>query len=71
VPEPAGDVYTADRAARAASPALRVGVDLGGTFTDLVLRLPDGSLRVSTMSSTPIEPSQSPAAQRMGVGAAS
>ena len=32
----------------------RVGVDIGGTFTDLVLRLADGQpLRVSKVSSTP------------------
>jgi N-methylhydantoinase A len=36
--------------------ALRVGVDIGGTFTDIVLRLPDGSLRVSKVSSTPEDP---------------
>ena len=36
--------------------AVRVGVDIGGTFTDLVLRLPDGSLRVSKVSSTPDDP---------------
>jgi len=34
----------------------RVGVDIGGTFTDLVLRLPDGTLRVSKVSSTPEDP---------------
>jgi N-methylhydantoinase A len=39
-----------------ASSALRVGVDIGGTFTDLVLRLPDGSLRVSKVPSTPDDP---------------
>jgi N-methylhydantoinase A len=39
-----------------ASSALRVGIDIGGTFTDLVLRLPDGSLRVSKVSSTPDDP---------------
>ena len=36
--------------------ALRVGIDIGGTFTDLVLRLPDGSLRVSKVSSSPDDP---------------
>jgi N-methylhydantoinase A len=35
---------------------VRVGVDIGGTFTDLVLRLPDGALRVSKVSSTPEDP---------------
>ncbi|MGH7366723.1 MAG: hydantoinase/oxoprolinase family protein [Candidatus Rokuibacteriota bacterium] len=34
----------------------RVGVDIGGTFTDIVLRLPDGTLRVSKVSSTPDDP---------------
>jgi N-methylhydantoinase A len=34
----------------------RVGVDIGGTFTDIVLRLPDGTLRVSKVSSTPEDP---------------
>ena len=38
------------------SSALRVGVDIGGTFTDIVLRLPDGALRVSKVSSTPDDP---------------
>jgi N-methylhydantoinase A len=36
--------------------ALRVGVDIGGTFTDIVLRLPDGALRISKVSSTPDDP---------------
>jgi N-methylhydantoinase A len=36
--------------------AARVGVDIGGTFTDIVLRLADGSLRVSKVSSTPEDP---------------
>ena len=36
--------------------ALRIGVDIGGTFTDIVLRLPDGTLRVSKVSSTPDDP---------------
>jgi N-methylhydantoinase A len=40
----------------APSSALRVGVDIGGTFTDIVLRLPDGALRVSKVSSTPDDP---------------
>jgi N-methylhydantoinase A len=35
---------------------VRVGVDIGGTFTDLVLALPDGTLRVSKVSSTPHDP---------------
>jgi N-methylhydantoinase A len=36
--------------------AARVGVDIGGTFTDIVLRRPDGTLRVSKVSSTPEDP---------------
>ena len=39
-----------------AGTTVRVGVDIGGTFTDIVLRLPDGSLRVSKVSSTPDDP---------------
>jgi N-methylhydantoinase A len=39
-----------------AARAARIGVDIGGTFTDIVLRLPDGSLRVSKVSSTPEDP---------------
>jgi predicted NBD/HSP70 family sugar kinase len=34
----------------------RIGVDIGGTFTDLVLRRGDGSLQVSKVSSTPDDP---------------
>jgi N-methylhydantoinase A len=35
---------------------VHVGVDIDGTFTDIVLRLPDGTLRVSKVSSTPEDP---------------
>jgi len=35
---------------------VHVGIDIGGTFTDIVLRLPDGTLRVSKVSSTPDDP---------------
>ena len=35
---------------------MHVGVDIGGTFTDIVLRLPDGTLRVSKVSSTAEDP---------------
>jgi hypothetical protein len=31
-------------------------VDIGGTFTDIVLGMPDGTLRVSKVSSTPHDP---------------
>ncbi|MGG1662154.1 hydantoinase/oxoprolinase family protein [Brevibacillus sp. NRS-1366] len=33
-----------------------VGVDIGGTFTDIVLRKPDGSVLVRKVSSTPEDP---------------
>jgi N-methylhydantoinase A len=35
---------------------VHVGVDIGGTFTDIVLCLPDGTVRVSKVSSTPQDP---------------
>src|SRR5262245_24783850 len=56
---PRSTVETAARACTLrAVPAtsVRVGVDIGGTFTDLVLRLPDGSLQVSKVPSTPDDP---------------
>src|SRR5256886_10484752 len=37
---------------------LRVGVDVGGTFTDLVGITPDGSLRVTKVVSTPDDPAR-------------
>jgi N-methylhydantoinase A len=37
---------------------MRVGVDVGGTFTDLIAALPDGTLEIRKVSSTPREPSQ-------------
>ena len=36
--------------------SVRIGVDIGGTFTDIVLALPDGTLLVSKVSSTPDDP---------------
>jgi N-methylhydantoinase A len=33
-----------------------VGIDIGGTFTDIVLQRPDGALAVSKVSSTPHDP---------------
>ena len=35
---------------------VRLGVDIGGTFTDLVLTRPDGTVLVSKVSSTPDDP---------------
>jgi len=37
---------------------LRVGVDIGGTFTDLVAVAPDGSLDIRKVLSTPEDPSE-------------
>src|SRR5258708_40083533 len=36
----------------------RVGVDVGGTFTDLVAVRPDGTLEIRKVASTPQDPSQ-------------
>lgn len=36
---------------------MRVGVDVGGTFTDLIAALPDGSLEIRKVASTPRDPS--------------
>ena len=38
--------------------AFRIGIDVGGTFTDLVLMRADGSTRVHKQLSTPADPSQ-------------
>src|SRR5437016_13931719 len=35
----------------------RVGVDVGGTFTDLIAVRPDGSLEIRKVASTPTDPS--------------
>ena len=37
---------------------MRVGVDVGGTFTDLIAALPDGTMRIRKVASTPRDPSQ-------------
>jgi len=37
---------------------MRVGVDVGGTFTDLVALAPDGTVRLAKVPSTPDDPSQ-------------
>ena len=39
----------------AQTPSLRVGVDIGGTFTDLVFLLPDGKLCKRKVASTPAD----------------
>ncbi len=36
---------------------MRVGVDVGGTFTDLIAALPDGTIRIQKVASTPRDPS--------------
>ena len=37
---------------------MRVGVDVGGTFTDLIAALPDGTIRIRKVASTPRDPSE-------------
>jgi N-methylhydantoinase A len=39
-------------------PAYRLGVDIGGTFTDVVLVLPDGSIKTRKVASTPSDYSE-------------
>ena len=41
-----------------ASGDVRIAVDIGGTFTDIVLMKPDGALSESKISTTPDEPSR-------------
>jgi N-methylhydantoinase A len=38
------------------APGVRLGVDIGGTFTDIVLAGPDGTVLVSKVASTPDDP---------------
>jgi len=40
----------------------RIGVDVGGTFTDVVLALPDGRIHVNKTTTTPIDPGEGVAA---------
>ena len=42
--------------------AARIGVDVGGTFTDVVLALPDGRLYVNKTTTTPHDPGEAVAA---------
>ena len=37
---------------------MRVGVDVGGTFTDLIAALADGTIQIRKVASTPRDPSQ-------------
>jgi N-methylhydantoinase A len=48
----------APKAAVRLSPPWRIGVDVGGTFTDLVLIDREGSLHVAKVPSTPADPSE-------------
>jgi N-methylhydantoinase A len=41
---------------RDSASSVRVGCDIGGTFTDIVLELPDGTLFVNKTSTTPEDP---------------
>jgi N-methylhydantoinase A len=38
--------------------AARIGVDVGGTFTDVVLALPDGRIHVNKTTTTPLDPGE-------------
>jgi N-methylhydantoinase A len=38
--------------------AARIGVDVGGTFTDVVLALPDGRIHVNKTTTTPVDPGE-------------
>jgi N-methylhydantoinase A len=49
---------------------MRVGVDVGGTFTDLIAALPDGTIEIRKVASTPREPSQGLARAIDALGAA-
>ena len=40
----------------------RIGVDVGGTFTDVVLALPDGRIYVNKTTTTPVDPGEGVAA---------
>lgn len=40
----------------------RIGVDVGGTFTDVVLALPDGRIHVNKTTTTPVDPGEGVAA---------
>src|SRR5258708_29465839 len=40
------------------SRAARIGVDVGGTFTDIVLALPDGRIHVNKTTTTPADPGE-------------
>jgi len=42
--------------------AARIGVDVGGTFTDVVLALPDGRIHVNKTTTTPADPGEGVAA---------
>ena len=44
------------------SRAARIGVDVGGTFTDIVLALPDGRIHVNKTTTTPADPGEGVAA---------
>ena len=52
------------------SPAgVRVGVDIGGTFTDIVVTRPDGTLLVNKTSSTPDDRARAGTPRRPARGA--
>ncbi len=49
---------TSAPAGSANSAAIRAGIDIGGTFTDFVLSLPDGRLFIGKSSTTPDDPAR-------------
>src|SRR4051812_45678697 len=50
---------TADIVANDAGPTgAEIGVDIGGTFTDIVCRLPDGTVHIAKVATTRGDPSK-------------
>jgi N-methylhydantoinase A len=43
---------------KSSSRSARIGVDVGGTFTDIVLALPDGQIHVNKTTTTPLDPGE-------------
>ena len=47
-----------ERSSAVQARGVRLGVDIGGTFTDIVVQTPDERLEISKVSSTPEDPGQ-------------
>ena len=54
----AKDLEGGERSSLGQAHGVRLGVDIGGTFTDIVVQTPDGRLEISKVSSTPDDPGQ-------------